>query len=256
MAHLTTKQIKALNKAGLIAELSKHGYDAAALQGLKRDEIRHVMFTANRNTPTAVGGVKQTARAVKTHSITTRSPESTELLHVRDAARKRAKATGATETGHEAIELLNSMLDNATTREEKIQAYKVYLNNPETTKLGQRKRERATMEAMSKFLYEDSKKKPKIIYKGGKWQVKEYRARSKKWVTSAIDKTSNYFWKLAKRLMEEYPNFSSNEIIETVQANYSKMSYAELKNLLESKYQETVAETKSVLDGFNGQVEG
>lgn len=256
MTHLTTKQIKAMNKAGLIAELSKHGYDANALQGLKRDEIRHVMFKANRNTPKATGGVKTAARTVKTHSITTRSPESVELLHVRDAARKRAKATGATETGHEAIELLNSMLDNATTREEKIQAYKIYLSNPETTKIGQRKRERATIEAMSKFLYEDSKKKPKIIYKEGKWQVKEYRARSKKWVTSAIDKTSNYFWKLAKRLMEEYPNFSSNEIIETVQANYSKMSYEELKNLLESKYQETVAETKSVLDGFNGQVEG
>lgn len=256
MTHLTTKQIKAMNKAGLIAELSKHGYDANALQGLKRDEIRHVMFTANKNTPKATGGVKTTARTVKTHSITTRSPESVELLHVRDAARKRAKATGATETGHEAIELLNSMLDNATTREEKIQAYKIYLSNPETTKIGQRKRERATIEAMSKFLYESDKKKPKIIYKEGKWQVKEYRARSKKWVTSAIDKTSNYFWKLAKRLMEEYPNFSSNEIIETVQANYSKMSYEELKNLLESKYQETVAETKSVLDGFNGQVEG
>lgn len=256
MAHLTTKQIKAMNKAGLIAELSKHGYDAATLQGLKRDDVRHIMFTANRNTPTPAGGVKQAARTVKTHSITTKSPESVELLHVRDAARKRAKATGATETGHEAIELLNSMLDNATTREEKIQAYKIYLSNPETTKIGQRKRERATIEAMSKFLYEGSKKKPKIIYKEGKWQVKEYRARSKKWVTSAIDKTSNYFWKLAKRLMEEYPNFSSNEIIETVQANYSKMSYAELKNLLESKYQETVAETKSVLDGFKGQVEG
>lgn len=256
MTHLTTKQIKAMNKAGLITELSKRGYDAAALQGLKRDEIRHVMFTANKSTPNAAGGVKTAVTSVKTHSITTRSPESVELLHVRDAARKRAKATGATETGHEAIELLNSMLDNATTREEKIQAYKIYLSNPETTKIGQRKRERATIEAMSKFLYESDKKKPKIIYKGGKWQVKEYRARSKKWVTSDIDKTSNYFWKLAKRLMEEYPNFSSNEIIETVQANYSKLSYEELKNLLESKYQETVAETKSVLDGFNGQVEG
>lgn len=256
MAHLTTKQIKAMNKAGLIAELSKHGYDANALQGLKRDEIRHVMFTANRSTPKAAGGIKTTATSVKTHSITMRSPESVELLHVRDAARKRAKATGATETGHEAIELLNSMLDNATTREEKIQAYKVYLSNPETTKLGQRKRERATMEAMSEFLYEDSKKKPKIIYKGGKWQVREYRARIKKWVTSAIDKSSNYFWKLAKRLMEEYPNYSSNEIIETVQANYSKLSYKEFENLLESKYQESVAETKSVLDGFKGQVEG
>lgn len=256
MTHLTTKQIKAMNKAGLIAELSKHGYDANALQGLKRDEIRHVMFTANRNTPKAAGGVKTAATSVKTHSITTRSPESVELLHVRDAARKRAKATGATETGHEAIELLNSMLDNAATREEKIQAYKIYLSNPETTKIGQRKRERATIEAMSKFLYESDKKKPKIIYKGGKWQVKEYRARSKKWVTSAIDKTSNYFWKLAKRLMEEYPNYSSNEIIETVQANYSKLSYKEFENLLEAKYQESVAETKSVLDGFNGQVEG
>lgn len=256
MTHLTTKQIKAMNKAGLIAELSKHGYDAAALQSLKRDEIRHVMFTANKNTPNAAGGLKTASTSVKTHSITTRSPESVELLHVRDAARKRAKATGVTETGHEAIELLNSMLDSATTREEKIQAYKVYLSNPETTKTGQRKRERATIEAMSKFLYEGNKKKPKIIYKEGKWQVKEYRARTKKWVTTAIDKSSNYFWKLAKRLMEEYPNYSSNEIIETVQANYSKLSYKDFENLLEAKYQESVAETKSVLDGFNGQVEG
>ena len=256
MTHLTTKQIKAMNKAGLITELSKHGYDATALQGLKRDEVRHLMFTANKNTPPAAGGSKTTGAAIKTRTITTKSPESVELLHVRDAARKRAKATGATETGHEAIELLNSMLDNATTREEKIQAYKVYLSNPETTKTGQRKRERATIEAMSKFLYEDSKKKPKIIYKEGKWQVKEYRARTKKWVTTAIDRSSNYFWKLAKRLMEEYPNFSSNEIIETVQANYNKLSYKEFENLLEAKYQESVAETKSVLDGFKSQVEG
>lgn len=256
MTHLTTKQIKAMNKAGLIAELSKHGYDANALQGLKRDEIRHVMFKANKSTPSTNGGVKTAARTVKTHSITTRSPESVELLHVRDAARKRAKATGATETGHEALDLLNSMLDDATTREEKIQAYRVYLNNPETTKLGQRKRERATMEAMKNFLYEDSKKKPKIVYKEGKWQVREYRAREKKWVTSTIDKSSNYFWKLAKRLMEEYPNFSSSEIIETVQANYSALSWTELTALLESKYQSSVTENKSVLDGFNGQVEG
>lgn len=255
MAKLTTKQIKAFNKEALIKEIElRGGGKSTELKSLKRDELRHLLHEVNRKASTGSKPLLQAHNVTKSKGL---SAGAKELKSLYSTAYKRAKRTGMTEKGKEALDLLNDMLAMAQTREDKIQAYKAYLRNPYTKATAQRYEERETLRALKEELYsgnpKDKKKhKPQFIWKKGKWYVREYQESAGGYVVNELTKFTHTYWHLMHRLKEEVPQLTSDEVFEIIDKNRTNvLSFEQYVDLARQKYEAKKADNDDKLSKFD-----
>lgn len=255
MTKLTTKQIKAFNKEGLIKEIELRGGGSNIdLKSLKRDELRHVLHEVNKPQGSTSKPLLQAHSASKSSGL---SAGARELKSLYSTAYKRAKRTGGTEKGKEALDLLNDMLAMAQNREDKIQAYKAYLRNPYTKATAQRYEERATLNTLKDELYsgnpKDKKKhKPQFIWKKGKWYVKEYQESAGGYTINELTKFTHTYWHLMHRIKEEVNQLTSDEVFELIDKNRANvLSFEEYVDLARQKYEAKKLDSANKLDKFD-----
>lgn len=255
MTKLTTKEIKAFNKEALIKEIQLRGGGGNIdLKSLKRDELRHLLHEANRPAQAKSKPMLQPHSSTKSKGL---SAGAKELKSLYSTAYKRAKRTGMTEKGKEALDLLNDMLAMAQTREDKIQAYKAYLRNPYTKATAQRYEERETLNALKNELYsgndKDKKKhKPQFIWKKGKWYIREYQESAGGYVINELTKFTHTYWHLMHRLKEEVNQLTSDEIFEIIDKNRGQvLSFEQYVELARQKYEAKKADNDDKVSKFD-----
>lgn len=264
LKHLTTKEIKALNKKGLITAINRvrGGRKTKDLQGLKRDELRHILYGLNA----AVPKQKPTKPKVniprqKTTAQKSRDEKQTEIKRLQNRVYHRMK-NYPTMLTKEAHDLLKDMLARATTKEEKIKAYKTFLENPYTNLKGKKAKE--SIESILDLFYtEEEKKNIKWrLGKDGKLHITEKRKKEGKIVSTNKILDTNIFWKAVNRLEELFPTVGSKQIIEMVKKKFGKADFntviEKLRKIYESNaqdYKETLEEIENGGEGAQGRVE-
>ncbi len=262
--HLTTKEIKALNKKGLILAINRvrGSRKVKDLQGFKRDELRHILYGLNRTVPKpkATKGKAKTVKQ-KTTAQKARDEQQAEIKRLQNRVYYRMK-NYPTMLTMEAHNLLNDMLARATTKEEKIKAYKTFLENPYTNLKGKKAKE--SIESILDLFYtEEEKKKLKWrLGKDGKLHITEYRKKEGKIVSTNKLLDTNIFWKAVNRLEELFPAVGSKQIIELVKKKFGKADFNEVIEKLQKIYESNATDYKETLEeienggvGAKGKVE-
>lgn len=262
--HLTTKEIKALNKKGLILAINRvrGSRKVKDLQGFKRDELRHILYGLNAQVPKqkpTKGKVKTVKQ--KTTAGKSRDEQQALIKRLQNRVYYRMK-NYPTMLTMEAHNLLNDMLARATTKEEKIKAYKTFLENPYTNLRGKKAKE-SIDSILDLFYTEEEKKNLKwCLGKDGKLHITEQRKKEGKIVSTNKILDTNIFWKAVNRLEEMFPAVGSKQIIELVKRKFGKADFnkviEELQKIYESNaadYKEAVEEIENGGAGVSGRVE-
>lgn len=262
--HLTTKEIKALNKKGLITAINRvrGSRKVKDLQGFKRDELRHILYGLNAQVPKqkpTKGKVKTVKQ--KTTAQKARDEKQAEIKRLQNRVYYRMK-NYPTMLTMEAHNLLNDMLARATTKEEKIKAYKTFLENPYTNLHGKKAKE--SIESILDLFYtEEEKKNLKWrLGKDGKLHITELRKKDGKVVSTDKLLDTNIFWKAVNRLEEMFPSVGSKQIIELVKKKFGKADFNEVIKKLQEIYESNAADYKEAVEaienggaGATGRVE-
>lgn len=262
--HLTTKEIKALNKKGLILAINRvrGSRKVKDLQGFKRDELRHILYGLNATVPKQKptrGKVKTVKQ--KTTAQKARDEQQALIKRLQNRVYYRMK-NYPTMLTMEAHNLLNDMLARATTKEEKIKAYKTFLENPYTNLRGKKAKE--SIESILDLFYtEEEKKNLKWrLGKDGKLHITEVRKKDGKIVSTDKLLDTNIFWKAVNRLEEMFPSVGSKQIIELVKKKFGKADFNEVIKKLQEIYESNAADYKEAVEaienggaGVSGRIE-
>lgn len=262
--HLTTKEIKALNKKGLILAINRvrGSRKVKDLQGFKRDELRHILYGLNATVPKQKptrGKVKTVKQ--KTTAQKARDEKQLEIKRLQNRVYYRMK-NYPTMLTMEAHNLLNDMLARATTKEEKIKAYKTFLENPYTNLSGKKAKE--SIESILNLFYtEEEKKNLKWrLGKDGKLHITELRKKEGKAVSTNKLLDTNIFWKAVNRLEELFPALDSHQVIKLVIKKFGKADFNKVIEKLQKIYESNAADYKEAVEaienggaGASGRVE-
>ena len=256
--HLTTKEIKALNKKGLILAINRvrGSRKVKDLQGFKRDELRHLLYGLNATIPKQkptrgkIRTVKQKTTAQKA-----RDEQQAEIKRLQNRVYYRMK-NYPTMLTMEAYNLLNDMLARATTKDEKIKAYKTFLDNPYTNLRGKKVKE--SIESILDLFYtEEEKKNLKwCLGKDGKLHITEWRKKEGKVVSTPKLLDTNIFWKAVNRLEEMFPTVGSKQIIELVKKKFGKADFNKVIKKLQEIYESNAEDYKEALEAIENDGAG
>lgn len=262
--HLTTKEIKALNKRGLITAINRvrGSRKIKDLQGFKRDELRHILYGLNAQVPKQKP-TKPNSKKVKqkTTAQKSRDEQQVEIKRLQNRVYYRMK-NYPTMLTMEAHNLLNDMLARATTKEEKIKAYKTFLDNPYTNLSGKKAKE--SIDSILDLFYTDEEKKNLKwrLGKDGKLHITELRKKEGKIVSTDKILDTNIFWKVVNRLEEMYPSVGSKQIIELVKRKFGKADFNKVMEMLTKMYEANAQEYSDIVNdienggaGASGRVE-
>jgi hypothetical protein len=262
--HLTTKEIKALNKKGLITAINRArgSRKRKDLEGLKRDELRHLLYGLNAQVPKQKP-TKPKSKTVKqkTTAQKARDEQQAEIKRLQNRVYYRMK-NYPTMLTMEAHNLLNDMLARATTKDEKIKAYKTFLDNPYTNLQGKKAKE--SIESILDLFYTDEEKKNLKwrLSKDGKLHITELHKKEGRIVSTNKLLDTNIFWKAVNRLEELFPAVESKQIIKLVMRKFGKADFNKVIEQLQKIYESNAEEYKEELEeiekggaGASGRVE-
>ena len=264
LKHLTTKEIKALNKKGLITAINRArgSRKRKDLEGLKRDELRHLLYKANAQVPKQKP-TKPKSKTVKqkTTAQKPRDEKQAEIKRLQNKVYYRMK-TNDTQLAKEAYALLKDMLARAKTKDEKIKAYNTFLENAQTSITG-RKAKESIDSILDLFYTEEEKKNLKWrLSRDGKLHITELRKKDGKIVSTDKILDTNIFWKAVNRLEELFPAVGSKQIIELVKKKFGKADFNKVIEKLQKIYESNAEEYKEELEeiekggaGASGRVE-
>ena len=250
LKHLTTKEIKALNKKGLITAINRArgSRKRKDLEGLKRDELRHLLYQANAQVPKQKP-TKPKSKTVKqkTTAQKPRDEKQAEIKRLQNKVYYRMK-TNDTQLAKEAYALLKDMLARAKTKDEKIKAYNTFLENAQTSITG-RKAKESIDSILDLFYTEEEKKNLKWrLSRDGKLHITELRKKDGKIVSTDKILDTNIFWKAVNRLEELFPAVGSKQIIELVKKKFGKADFNKVIEKLHKIYESNAEEYKEELE--------
>ena len=254
---LNTKQIKALTKEQLIRRIRRSDKSKSLdeLRGLKRDQLRTLVYTENRKlaAPPKQKSLKNKKPYVKGKEAKDKkiNDSQKELRRLYQQYYRRNKQVGSTVWGKEAADLLKDLLRTAKTREERIAAYKYYLETEQSSFEAHFKHMERIMKAFAKIAGDEHGEKFRF-YRRGKKIYYEEKQSDGQWHKRSFTGGSLY-WKMISRLKQLYPSIPSEEVIAIFDANWREMGFEGIMQKLDQLYQQQQERASETYQNFTSQ---
>ena len=255
---LNTKQIKSLTKEQLIRRIRRtdKSRSLAELRNLKRDQLRTLVYAENRKIaapPKKQKSLKnekpyKKGKEAKDHKI---NDSQKELRRLYQQYYRRNKQVGSTVWGKEAADLLKDLLRTAKSREERIAAYKYYLETEQSSFEAHFKHMERIMKAFAKIAGDEKGEKFRF-YRRGKKIYYEEKQSDGQWHKRAFTGGSLY-WKMISRLKQLYPSIPSEEVIAIFDANWREMGFEGIMQKLDKLYQQQQERADETYSKFTSQ---
>ena len=254
---LNTKQIKSLTKEQLIRRIRRSDKSKSLneLRSMKRDQLRTLVYAENRKLPAppkqkSLKNKKPYVKGKEAKDKKTNDSQK-ELRRLYQQYYRRNKQVGGTEWGMEAAKLLKSLLNSAQTREERIAAYKYYLESEQTSFEAHYKHIERIMKSFAKIAG-DEKGERFRFYRRGRQIYYEEKQSDGHWHKREFTGGSLY-WKMISKLKQLYPSIPSEGVIAIFDANWRELGFEGIMQKLDELYQQQQERASETYQNFTSQ---